>query len=78
MGRFVGGDLLQVGVEGGVEAGGGEGGFGEVGETGAVEGVFEVLEGEGVVEDVGVGDGGGGLTDCFEEGAPVFACEYVI
>lgn len=69
--RLVGGDLLQVGVEGGVEAAGGEVGLGEVLQALLVEGVFEVLEGEGVVEDVGVRDGWGGLTDLLDERATV-------
>lgn len=49
---FLKGDGFDVVVEGGVEAGRGEGGFGEVGQALAVEGVFEVFEGEGVVDDV--------------------------
>lgn len=52
MGGLVARNLLQVLVEGGREAGFGEGGSAVVGESLAVEGVFEVLEGEGVVEDV--------------------------
>ena len=60
---LVGGDFLEVGVEGGVEAGGCEVGFGEVLETCLVEVVFEMLESEGVVEDVGISDGWGGLTN---------------
>lgn len=67
--HFVGGDFFQVGVEGRVEAAGCEVGLGEVFETFLVEGVFEVLEGEGIVEDVGVGYCWGGLTDFLEEGA---------
>ena len=66
---FIAGDFFQVGVEGGIEAGGCKVGLGEVFQTFAVEGVFEVFEGEGVVEDVGVCDGGGGLTDLFQKGA---------
>ena len=73
MGGFVRRDGFEVAVEGGVEARVGEVGLGEVGEAGSVEGVFEVLEGEGIVEDVGVGDGGGGLADLFQEGATIRA-----
>ena len=72
---FVGGDFFQVGVEGRVEAAGSEVGLREVLETFLVEGVFEVLEGEGVVEDVGVGNRWGGLTDLFQEGPTAFALE---
>ena len=66
---LVRGDFLQVGIEGRVEAAGCEVGLGEVGQSFSVEGVFQVLEGESIVEDVGVGDRGGGLTDLFQEGA---------
>lgn len=45
------GDGLQVVVEGGVEAGGGELLLGVVGQTLAVELVLKVLQGEGIVED---------------------------
>jgi len=50
--RFLGGDGLDVVVEGGFEAGSGELSLREVGQALAVEGVLEVLEGEGVVDDV--------------------------
>ena len=69
VGGFVRGDFLQVGVEGRVEARGRELGFREVLETFLVERVLEMLEGESIVEDVGVGDGGGGLTDLLQERA---------
>ena len=69
MRHLIEGDFLEVGVEGGVETGGREVGFGKVGQTGLVEGVFEVLEGEGVVEDVSVRNGWGGLTDFLQERA---------
>lgn len=49
---FVGGDGGEVGVERVWEAGGGEVRVGEVGEALVVEGCFEVLEGEGVVDYV--------------------------
>ena len=71
MGGFVDGDFFEVGVEGGVEAGACEVGLGEVLETLLIEGVFEMLKGESVVEDVGVSDGWGGLTDFLQEGATV-------
>jgi hypothetical protein len=45
--------LLHVRVELGVEPGGREVLLGEVRKTFTVEGVLEVLEGQGVVEDVG-------------------------
>ena len=45
--------LLDVGVEGCVETGGFELGLSELCETLLVEVVLEVLEGEGVLEDVG-------------------------
>ena len=70
---FIGGDLFQVGVEGRVEAAGCEVGLREVLETFLVEGVFEVLEGESIVENVGVGDCWGGLTDLFQKGATACA-----
>ena len=63
MSGLVTGDFFEVGVEGGVEAGVCEIGLGEVTDTRFVEVVFEVLEGEGVVEDVAVGDGWGSSTD---------------
>lgn len=47
------GDLLEVGVEGVGEASGSEGLLGVVLETLAVEGGLKVLQGQGVVEDVG-------------------------
>ena len=50
MGLLVGGDLLEVGVEGCVESDGGKVGLGVVGETLAVEGVLEVLQRQGIVE----------------------------
>lgn len=61
MRRLVLGDFFQVIVERGVEAGGGELGLGEVQQTLAVEGGFEVFKGEGVVEDgdVAAPDGAG-------------------
>ena len=62
-------DLLQVGVEGCVIAGSGEGVGTEVREALAVEGVFQVLEGERVVEDVGVASAEGGFCGlAFEHG----------
>lgn len=73
MGHFVDGDLFEVGVESGVEAGACEVGLGEVLETLLIEGVFEMLKGESVVEDVGVSDGWGALTDLLQEGATVDA-----
>lgn len=73
MGHFVDGDLFEVGVERGVEAGACEVGLGEVLETLLIEGVFEMLQGESVVEDVGVSDGWGALTDLLQEGATVDA-----
>lgn len=53
MSGLVAGDLLQVAVEGRVKTGGCELFLGEVGQTLAVELVLEVLQGQGVVEDVG-------------------------
>lgn len=49
---LLGCDDFDVVVEGGVEACRCEGGLGEVGQALAVEGVLEVLEGKGVVENV--------------------------
>ena len=63
---LVRGDFLEVGVEGGVETSSGEVALGEVGETFTVEFVLEMLQGEGIVEDVGVGDLGRGLTELLE------------
>ena len=72
---LVRGDFFQVGVESRVEAGRGELFFGEVGEAFPVECVFEMLEGKSIVEDVGVGDGWGGLTDLFQEGWSIIPLE---
>lgn len=52
MGFFVRGDFAEASVGGCFEAGGGEVGGLELLEALAVEGCFEVFEGEGVVEDV--------------------------
>ena len=76
VGGLVRGDFFQVGVESRVEAGRGEHFFGEVGETFPVECVFEMLQGKSIVEDVGVGDGRGGLTDLFQKGCSTIASEY--
>lgn len=59
--RLVVGDLPQVVVEGVGEAGGHELGLRVVGQALAVELVLEVLEGQRVVEDAHVRDGGVGL-----------------
>jgi hypothetical protein len=48
---LVAGDLRQARVGICWEAGGGEVALGELGQALAVEGCFEVFEGEGVVED---------------------------
>ena len=48
---FVGRDTLEVSVEGCIEACGGELGGGEVGQALTVEGRFEMLEGQGVLEN---------------------------
>lgn len=52
---LVGADLLDVVVDGAVEAGSGKGSLVKLGKTVAVEGVLEVLQGQGIVEDVGYG-----------------------
>lgn len=75
VGGLVRGDFLQVGVKGRVKTGRCEGGFVELLETLLIEGVFEMLEGEGIVEDVGVGDRWGGLTDFLQKGATARASE---
>lgn len=49
---LVAGDLGQARVGVGGQAGGGEVALGELGQAFAVEGCFEVFEGEGVVEDL--------------------------
>ena len=51
MGGLVGGDGHQVLVEGVGKTGGDEVGVGVVGESFTVELVFQVLEGESIVED---------------------------
>lgn len=53
MRRLISAHFLQILVEGVWESGGEEVGVGVVCKSGAVKGVFKVLEGEGVVEDVG-------------------------
>ena len=68
MSRFVRGDFLEVAVESGIEAGVCKVGLGEVLETLSVEVVFKVLQGEGIVEDVGVGDRRGVSTDLLQIG----------
>ena len=52
------GDVLEVVVVGGAEAGVGEGLLGHLGDGAFVEDVLEMLEGEGILEDVSIGDGG--------------------
>lgn len=52
VGFLVDGDFGQARVGGGWDAGGDEVGGGEFGEAFAVEGCFEVLEGESILEDV--------------------------
>lgn len=52
MGGLIVGDLLKVLIEGLVVASFREVGLGEVGETFAVELVFEMFEGQGIVKDV--------------------------
>ncbi len=63
VGLLVRGNCLQVGVKGCVEASAGKVGLGEVLEGFLVEGVLEVLQCQGVVEDVSVRDGWRCLTD---------------
>ena len=55
---FVVGDVFQVVVVGRAEAGVGEGFLGEFGHGAFVEDVLEMLKGEGILEYVGVCDGG--------------------
>ena len=74
--RLVRGNFLEVAIECCVEAGICEVALGEVGQTFSIEGVFEVLQGEGIVEYIGVGNlCGGGLTDLLQERATVKASE---
>ena len=61
MGGFIVGNLLKVLIDGVRETSCDEVGLGIVGETFTVELVLEVLEGEGVVEDVGISDASGTL-----------------
>lgn len=56
VGGLVLGNLLDVAVEGGIEAGGGEVGLREALKTIAVELVLEVLKGQGVVQDIAIID----------------------
>ncbi len=72
VGGLVRGDFLQVGVESRVEAACCELGLSEVLQTCSVEGVFEMLQGESIVENVGVGDRWGGLADFPQKGSAVF------
>ena len=46
-------NLLQVGIEGGIITGSGELGSREVGEALTIEFVFEMLQRQGIVEDIG-------------------------
>ncbi len=71
VGGLVRGDFLQVGVESRVEAACCKFGLGEILKTCLVEGVFEMLQGESIIENVGVGDRWGGLADLLQEGAAV-------
>ena len=66
VGGLVRGDLLEVGVEVGIEPGSGEVGLGVVGKTLTVEFVLEVLQGQSIVEDISVSDLGSSLTDLLE------------
>ena len=50
MGHLIGRDLLEVGVERCVESNGGKVGLSIVGKTLTVEGVLEMLQGQGIVE----------------------------
>jgi hypothetical protein len=63
MGGLIVGDFLEVGVEWVGETGLDEVLLGVVGKTLTVELVLELHEGQGVVEDVNVGNGGGELDD---------------
>lgn len=51
VGGLIVGDLLEVGIEGGVKSSFGKVCLGVVGETFAVEFVLEVLESESIVQD---------------------------
>ena len=53
---FVGYNVEEVGVVLCAEAGGGEVGFGKLADALFVEDVFQVFEGQSVLEDVEVGD----------------------
>lgn len=64
MGSLVRGDLLEIAVEGRVVTGCCEVRLGEVGEGFPVELVLEMLEGQRVVENVGVGDLRSCLAEC--------------
>ena len=77
MSRFVRGDFLEVAVESGIEAGVCKVGLGEVLETLSIEVVFKVLKGQGIIEDVGVGDGWGVSTDLLQIGTTAEALESV-
>ena len=58
------GNGLQVGVKGGLETGTLEVALGELVQDLKIEPVLQMLKSESIVEDVGVGDGGSGLTNC--------------
>lgn len=47
---LINGNLLEIGVEGAVESGSGELLLGVVGEALTVEGILEMLQGQGIVE----------------------------
>lgn len=64
MGALILGNGLQVGVKGGREASSFEVALGEFVQDFAVELVLQMLQGESIVEDVTVCNGGSRLTDC--------------
>lgn len=53
MGSLIAGDGLEVGVNLGVESGVLEVGLGVLGETITIEGILEMLQGQGILENVG-------------------------
>lgn len=52
MARLVGGDLLDIGIECRIETSGGEISLGELAQALAIERVLEMLQGQGIVQNV--------------------------
>ena len=66
VGRLVRGDFLEIAVKSRIETSSCKLGLAEVGKTLAVEGVFEMLQSQSVVEDVSIRDLGSSLPNLLQ------------